>query len=312
LSFALQNFMQGLVDYAGLFPPAKLSVSDAVAEYAGHRSSAEAWMLGRFIAPAGKLPEIDQSAARYLVNGQKWPVSAIVGNRVTSQEALACLPVQGQNITDALQGGLKVEVLETPLPADVNSGAKAASFLNDFGAGLSSVGLAGFEQFIEVKPGSQAAEIIGAIAVFAGNRKVRVGIKVRAGGLEAAAFPSCDDIASIIAICQSEQLAMKFTAGLHHPIRHHNSEMDVMMHGFLNVFGAGLLAHVHDLSVSEISTILAETEPSAFSFDESEFAWRQLKVEISTIRNLRSRFFCGFGSCSFTEPRDDLFGLSLL
>ncbi len=105
---------------------------------------------------------------------------------------------------------------------------------------------------------------------------------------------------------------MKFTAGLHHPMRHRNNEIDVMMHGFLNVFGAGLLAHSHDLQIPDISLIIRETDPSAFGFDETGFAWQDLKVEIGAIRSLRSRYLCGFGSCSFDEPRDDLFGLGLL
>jgi hypothetical protein len=318
LSLALQVFMQGLVDYAGLFPPAALSVPDAVAEYADHRTSAESWMLGRFIATADKLPAIAREAAPHLVRNQVWPVSAIVGDRESSQAALAALPSQGKNVAGVVSAGLKVEVLETPMPADVNSGEDAAAFLDVLGAGLVAAELADCELFIEVKPGSRLPEILTAIAVFAaervsrGHSSSRVGAKLRTGGLVAGAFPACEDIASVIAGCRQEHLALKFTAGLHHPIRHHNDDIGVMMHGFLNVFGAGLLAHTHNLSVPEITTILAETEATAFGFDETGFAWRHLKAEISTIRNLRSRSLCGFGSCSFSEPRDDLFGLALL
>jgi len=47
-----------LIDYAGLFPPAKLSMEAAIAEYYASRRGPKAWMLGRFIVPASRLPEL--------------------------------------------------------------------------------------------------------------------------------------------------------------------------------------------------------------------------------------------------------------
>ncbi len=54
---SFQHFMNGLVDYAGLFPPARLDMSSAVENYALYRSETLAWMLGRFICPAARLAE---------------------------------------------------------------------------------------------------------------------------------------------------------------------------------------------------------------------------------------------------------------
>ena len=50
-SSAFRSFMGGLVDYAGLFPPASLDMAAAVDEYAAHRAEQEAWMLGRSSQP---------------------------------------------------------------------------------------------------------------------------------------------------------------------------------------------------------------------------------------------------------------------
>ena len=55
-------FLNGLVDYAGLFPPAGLGMKEAVAEYARHRREPEAWMLGRFVVPAARFAEFFRSA----------------------------------------------------------------------------------------------------------------------------------------------------------------------------------------------------------------------------------------------------------
>lgn len=47
-----------LIDYAGLFPPASLSMSEAVRNYDAYRQGEHAWMLGRFVVPAAKLSEV--------------------------------------------------------------------------------------------------------------------------------------------------------------------------------------------------------------------------------------------------------------
>ena len=50
--------LSGIVDYAGLFPPAGLDMATAVRNYADYRDDDASWMLGRFVAPAAKLDEL--------------------------------------------------------------------------------------------------------------------------------------------------------------------------------------------------------------------------------------------------------------
>ena len=45
----------GIVDYAGLFPPATCSMADAISSYNTYRRSPDRWMLGRFIVAASRL-----------------------------------------------------------------------------------------------------------------------------------------------------------------------------------------------------------------------------------------------------------------
>ena len=46
-SASLHALLTGAIDYAGLFPPAKLDMRDAVARYADYRGTSESWALGR-------------------------------------------------------------------------------------------------------------------------------------------------------------------------------------------------------------------------------------------------------------------------
>jgi hypothetical protein len=51
-SASLRALLTGLIDYAGLFPPAALPMDAAVRNYDAYRRGPHAWMLGRFVVPA--------------------------------------------------------------------------------------------------------------------------------------------------------------------------------------------------------------------------------------------------------------------
>ncbi len=323
MSSALRAFMDGLIDYAGLFPPAALDMDTAVKQYASFRGEPEAWMLGRFIVPAGRLSELAVCAEKHLVTGGPWGVSALLGNRNDRVTALALLPEQCRAIIGFeadLEGLATVEVLEVPIPDDA-SPDNLPEFLNAFLDGLKEAGIEERELFWELPasaPENLELPLLQAVANMAHSRSgvhkaaLRLGAKLRCGGVTAEAFPSVERVARVVAYCRDLQLPLKCTAGLHHPVRHQAKEPKVMMHGFLNVFGSGLLAHAFGWNADKLAQIIADTEATSFHFEAGEFSWREHTVQADTLRSLRSQYLCGFGSCSFDEPRDDLQNLGLL
>lgn len=58
LARSQKELLAGLIDYAGLFPPAELPMDEAVRNYARYREGEHAWMLGRFIVPAARKAEV--------------------------------------------------------------------------------------------------------------------------------------------------------------------------------------------------------------------------------------------------------------
>jgi hypothetical protein len=51
--------LNGLIDYAGLFPPAGLDMPTSARNYVSYRSGRYAWVLGRLIIPVARLIEFN-------------------------------------------------------------------------------------------------------------------------------------------------------------------------------------------------------------------------------------------------------------
>jgi len=55
---SLRVLLDHLIDYAGLFPPAALSMQEAVRNYARYREGEYAWALGAFVVPKERVQEV--------------------------------------------------------------------------------------------------------------------------------------------------------------------------------------------------------------------------------------------------------------
>ncbi len=62
---SLRALLAGAIDYAGLFPPATLTLEPALRNYAEYARSAESWMLGAFILPWEKFEEAGANLAPF-------------------------------------------------------------------------------------------------------------------------------------------------------------------------------------------------------------------------------------------------------
>jgi hypothetical protein len=109
----------------------------------------------------------------------------------------------------------------------------------------------------------------------------------------------------------------KATAGLHHPVRsvhrltYQPDSPSATMHGFLNVFLAAAFLRV-GMDLQLAVELMNEQLASAFHFDSDGLLWREHRLGLDDISAARRDFAISFGSCSFTEPVDDLRMLGLL
>lgn len=58
---SLRILLDGLIDYAGLFPPAALAMHDATRNYKRYRESEHSWALGRFVVQAERIEEVPRT-----------------------------------------------------------------------------------------------------------------------------------------------------------------------------------------------------------------------------------------------------------
>lgn len=300
---SLRALLSSAIDYAGLFPPADLELEPALRNQAGYARSPESWMLGAFVLPLKKFPEVKPQLSQF-DNRHPLCISALGAKTDSAAAFIEALEEAAETIIkfEAEHGKLvRVAQLEMPLPS--SPGASLAD---------TNKSLAGLEipAFFEA-PIDDAERTLAFIAERKRTGAGRFGFKLRTGGVVASAFPSSVQIARALVAAGKHGVPIKFTAGLHHPVRQFHPSVQTKMHGFLNVLGAGVLAAEHHWSVQQTALMLECEDATDFVFDAEGFAWREWKI--STARVIEQRkLVTSLGSCSFDEPRDDLRALNLL
>lgn len=311
----IRHFLRHLIDYAGLFPPASLNLDEAIRNYHRYKFGKDEWMLGPFVIPAARLQELDPYAGMFTAD-KPLTISAIGGKSADLASGEAALQETLEQIESFCRrhGELvRIGTLELPLPpvpVDPN-------LLDKVAAEVQKRNLAVFCEVTSVTPESHDWErqMIAALdALSAHNAKggFQLGFKLRTGGVTAGMFPDPKQVACAIIGCRDRKIPMKFTAGLHHPIRSFRQEINARMHGFLNVFIAGMMAHAHRLGLEEVAEILADEHHENFDFTDEGLRWRHYRITNEEIQRLRSSMLCSYGCCSFDEPREDLQALKFL
>jgi len=276
--------LTGVVDYAGLFPPAALAMADAVAEYHAARVDGHAWMLGRFVAPAARLPELAAALTTLPADRPEWRVSAIV--RDGSDADVAAIA----DFNNALsRHHARVDAVEAK-PAALDG---IDWLVAQFGAGI--------DLYVEIAPGPDVDRWLERVAA----RGLRA--KVRTGGVTAEAFPTPGALAAFLAAAVRHKVTFKATAGLHHAVRgayrltYEPGAAEAPMYGYLNVLLATAALRA-GRPPGTADALLRMTDASSLVFTDDAVRWGAERFPLSMLRDTRSHHLVSFGSCSFQEP----------
>jgi hypothetical protein len=288
---AIEPFLNRLIDYAGLFPPAGLDMLTSIRNYANYRSGKNAWALGRLIVPVARLPEF--TAAMMEVGSDEeltpWLLGALSTGNAQQDARLIYALDQRVAVVDVLESKAADLVEVHKLLSDATPNTTL---------------------YVEF-PLKNCRQIIPALKE--GNARA----KIRTGGLTADAIPNVEQVAEFLVACAEAKIPFKATAGLHHPLRsvqqltYEPGSASALMNGFVNVFAAAIIAY-YGATEEDVLAVLKEHDSTAFRWSGHALAWRDQELSAKQIREARENFAIGFGSCSFTEPIADLLDLGWL
>ncbi|MEX0684600.1 MAG: hypothetical protein WD267_07045 [Balneolales bacterium] len=323
MTSGLQKFLEGIIDYAGLFPPADLSMGEAINNYARYRQETDNWMLSRFVCPAERLHELVLFEDILFHTPEPFRFSVLGKPSLDHGEFEKNLRETLQEITDFNhQHGSNVttEVLELSFPQMVLSQADHYAALKRTGQILNESSPVPLQVFFEVNQGDTwlhtVAEAMPAIADFnaehhpSGMLK-QAGFKMRTGDTKSNMYPTVEEVAQVIKLSRNEDVPIKAMAGLHHPIRYFDEVHQVWVHGFFNVFLAGILAHSHRLPDIIILSILEDDDPDSFFFKEDYIGWQDVRISVDKLQAIRREKVISVSSSSFDEPREEMIALKL-
>ena len=247
---SLQALLREIIDYAGLFPPAKLSMETAVRSYLRYKNGPEDWLVGRFVCPATRLRELDTHLERAEITDEiRLCITGRGGD--DAQSFLRNTIADLAEVRDKCRR-TKPEFFEVRVPA-VTLNA------NGFGRLLTELKRRSgdLEVVLELPFTTDWREDIPAaikrIALSNGFK-----VKIRTGGVEPSAFPMPEQVALFISCCAANDISFKATAGLHHPVRTFDESVGGEMFGFFNVFFAAMVAKFFRSDTGIVEQILKE------------------------------------------------------
>jgi hypothetical protein len=253
-------------------------MSEAIATHLAARSGNRAAVMGLFLCPASRLPELITELIKVR------PVKPVALSLVIDT-GLGGVP-KALSIVESRTELLALRMVEMPAPSDVDDQwlERVSEFVP--------------EDVIRVieprRGGPDWLESIRRVAVHGSWPKLRC------GGLSPQAFPSVEEISDFLTVVHNGGVSFKATAGLHNAVRYTDHETGFTHHGFLNL----LVATGRVLSGGDVREALASTDADALVKEAGE-----LNDEAAhAVRGV----FASYGSCSLAEPVTDLEGLGLL
>jgi len=268
----------GLVDDAAVFPPGDTPLADAVAAYQGRRDEWYAGLVGPLVVKDTDLPDVPAEV----------PVSVVLTGGAGSVAGVAALAAKRGHTLVALESA--VRDLDD-LTGNVRRITAAVDAARDEGH------LTDAQVYVELPQVDPTPDWLAAAdEVAAAEHR----LKLRTGGVEAHLFPAASTVAAWIDAALDRETPFKCTAGLHHAVRHRDHDTGFEHLGFLNVLLATRVAFDGG-STDEVARVLDDH----YANDLVAMA-RQ-----SDLAGAR-RWFTSYGSCSISEPLEELVGLGLV
>ncbi len=255
-----------LFDDAAMFPPGNASAADAVTSHLEHRSAVYGDLIGPLLVHVDRWGEF---ASAHRQAGSPELDVVIIGSATAEPDDTSAITVVGYEVA-----------------------APIGSLATGFDRPVA----------VELAPQGDLEEDLTELARLRQGGAPVIG-KFRTGGTALEAFPSHAQLANVICSAVRHGVPVKFTAGLHHALRHTDETTGFDQHGFLNVAVAVRAAHL-SFDAAEVSVILGITDSEALVSQVA--AWTS--DDIAAVRST----YISFGCCGVTDPIADAVALGLL
>lgn len=270
-------FLENLVDYAGTFPPAALSLCDSLANFRADQQGPAPSMLGRFICAGAALKEL----AELVQSGDCMLISVLL----SQPEELGLV----EDFHARVGKSVRVDTVETAWNEHAAEWARRWNY----------------RLFFEVTPAALAEA-----AALCAPQAARLGLKLRTGSVKPEGVPPAALIADFLEAAHAAGVPYKFTAGLHHAcageyaLTYAPDSPRARLFGFTSLFTLACLHWDGQLSRGQlIDQLNTARVPLA---DAGGLSWGGLRCTPEKIQDYRQRGGRSFGSCSFREPLEEL------
>lgn len=290
---SVSSLFAQVIDYAGLFPPAALSMEEAIEEYLSHLAGPEAWVVTAFICPSSRLAEFDSIRA-----GRPLELILLSGEPLDSDEAVAA--VERARTLE----GVRYRGWEGKIPGEIVERQQVAALLKRCEVE------AGAHAYLEVPlVGDLRLTLPAALDAICGDGRFMA--KLRTGSTTPDLVPSAEATSLFLIECARRSLPLKFTAGLHQATYHYDEAVGAHLFGFLNVLLGAMFAFIGVVDNEEdLIALLTDADANSFRFENECVRWRDKRLTSEQIRDARS-LVRSFGSCSVAEPIEALRTLGL-
>ena len=274
MSMEVPPLFAGLCDDAAVFPPGNLPLTSAVPAHARHQASAYAPVVGSFVLAANDLERLTA-----LVAGLA-PGSFPLSLTAPLPQVAAAL-----SYVDEISAA-RLASVEVALPDDVAAADVVPALQRVLGNRSVPV-------FVEVPRDGRRAELVEELS---GTGFMA---KLRTGGVRAELYPDEAELAAAVFCLTAAGVPFKATAGLHHALRNTDPRTKFEQHGFLNLLAATGAA-LDGADEAELVSLLADRDGVGVA------------QRVGTLETEVRSAFRSFGTCSVTEPVEELARLGLL
>jgi hypothetical protein len=253
-------------------------MADAVKAHLAQRDGERSDVVGVFICPASRLPEL-------ITELNKAKPGKPVALSLVIDTGLGGVP-KVVSIVESRTELLQLAMVEMPAPSDVDEVwlERVAEFVPEDAVRV-------------VEPRRGGASWLDGV-----RRVTEHGYrpKLRCGGVSKENFPSVDEVADFLSVVSHGGTSFKATSGLPGAVRFTDDTTGLTHHGFLNL----MVATARALAGKDVRDALGSTDGAALAAEAgalSEPAARAVRA-----------VFASYGSSSFDDPVSDLEALGLL